>query len=257
MEVDPKKGVSLGEGAEAAAPPMLAGMMKDLSSSMPGIDEATSFAELLKHIQKLEFSCIVFDTAPTGHTLRLLAFPETVRKAMGTLQTLQSRMGGLMAQASSMLFGEDAPDPLARVDELLGLVSRVETLFKDKTHTTFVCVCIPEFLSLYETERLVQELNRMGIHCNNIVVNQVLLVPPGVCTVISWPAPAARAASRVLATDSSCRMCNARKKIQAKYMDQLYDLYEVRARARFQASVCAATHPLADVPRGGDAAAWR
>merc|ERR1719401_1178114 len=61
-----------------------------------------------------------------------------------------------------------------KVDNLRSATSTVKTMFEDPTKCTFVCVCIPEFLSVYETERLIQELCKHGIDASNIVVNQVL-----------------------------------------------------------------------------------
>ena len=49
--------------------------MKDFMKAMPGIDEATAFGEVLNQIDKFNYDLVIFDTAPTGHTMRLLKFP--------------------------------------------------------------------------------------------------------------------------------------------------------------------------------------
>ncbi|KAB2021772.1 hypothetical protein ERO13_D07G150600v2 [Gossypium hirsutum] len=182
-------------------------LFSDLANAIPGIDEAMSFGEMLKLVQTMDYSCIVFDTAPTGHTLRLLQFPATLEKGLEKMMSLKSKFGGLLSQVTRIFgvedeFGEDAI--IGRLEGMKNVIEQVNKQFKDPDLTTFICVCIPEFLSLYETERLVQELTKFEIDTHNIIINQVLFDDE----------------------DVESKLLKARMRMQQKYLDQFFMLYD-------------------------------
>jgi len=206
----------------------ISNIMGELSNSIPGIDEAMSFSELMKQVQQLDFDVVVFDTAPTGHTLRLLSFPTILEKALGKVMELKDRFGGIIGQATSALMGGQNPAEaqdalLGRLEETRAVINKVNDAFQDPALTTFVCVCIPEFLSIYETERLVQALSKFGINSHNIVVNQVLFPEKDAEELSEWFEQ--NQAGLPKEAQEICSKMMARKRMQDKYIGQCFDLY--------------------------------
>ncbi len=81
------------------------GFMKEIMGSIPGIDEAASFGEVMKSLDNYNFDLIIFDTAPTGHTLRLLNFPTILEKGLLKLIQLKEKFGPMVNQMQGMLSG--------------------------------------------------------------------------------------------------------------------------------------------------------
>jgi len=154
----------------------------------------------------MKYDIVVFDTAPTGHTLKLLKLPDLVQDGLQKLINMKSQFSSLVTMACNLfkVQGMDLDTLTSKLDALLPSIERINAQFKDPRQTTFVCVCIAEFLSVYVTERLVQELLKLDIDTHNIIVNNVL-----------YPDE-----------DKPCGLCRSRCKMQEKFLSQITDLYE-------------------------------
>ncbi len=151
-----------------------------LDLSIPGVDELMGILEIdrLAHRQRqggrarrADYDVIVVDTAPTGHTLRLLAAPETVAAAAEVLGELQ-RQHRLIREQLARVGRPEAADHL--IAALASQARDVAERLRDPGRTRFAWVTLPEVLSVAEAGSGIAALERAGIHVREIVVNRVL-----------------------------------------------------------------------------------
>jgi len=145
-----------------------------MGGSMPGADEAAAMRQLLEYLDDPRFDRVVIDTAPTGHTLRLLELPEMLDSMVGRLLSMREKFSGMMEGFKGM-FGvggddDEAPD----LDELRDRIERLRAVLQDPARTDFRVVMVPEEMSVVESERLVARLDEFSIPVGTVVVNRVM-----------------------------------------------------------------------------------
>jgi arsenite-transporting ATPase len=146
-----------------------------MGGAVPGADEAAALQLLLEYIDDPRFDRVVVDTAPTGHTLRLLELPEVMDSMVGRMLSIRERLGGLMDGMMGFLGDEDGDD--GELDDLHELADRIEELravLQDPARTDFRVVMIPEEMSVIESERLIRQLEDYSIPNETVVVNKVM-----------------------------------------------------------------------------------
>jgi arsenite-transporting ATPase len=81
----------------------------------------------------MEYSVIVFDTAPTGHTLRFLSFPSVLEKALAKLSGLGSRLGPMLSQVGAMMGQRPGQqdDLFGKLESMREIITEVNKQFKD------------------------------------------------------------------------------------------------------------------------------
>jgi arsenite-transporting ATPase len=151
-----------------------------LKLSLPGIDEVIGLLEIARMVRASgdTFDRVVVDTAPTGHTLRLLASPSLMGKVAALLDSLQAHhravvsalRGSYRANAADSLIVE-----LDRDGEFLA------ALLRDRERTRITWITLPEPMALEESSDAIGALESSGIHVDRLIVNRMTAPPPQPC----------------------------------------------------------------------------
>ena len=148
-----------------------------LGGPMPGADEAAAVQLLLEYLDDDRFDRVVVDTAPTGHTLRLLELPELLDSMVGRLLTFRQRIESMIDGIKGLFGGGPETDSGFDVDDLRELSDRIERLrgaLTDPARTDFRIVMVPEEMSVLESKRLREQLDAVDIPVGTVIVNRVM-----------------------------------------------------------------------------------
>lgn len=170
MEIDPDEATKeykeriIGPYREIMPADVIASLEENLSG--PCTTEMASFDRFIDFMEGDEYDVIVFDTAPTGHTIRLLELPVDWSKHI---------------EESAKGSGQTCLGPVQSIQDSKDKYDRATALLKDPTRTIFIFVMRPEDLSLFETLRASKELETIGIKSGEIIINGIL--PEEVCDI--------------------------------------------------------------------------
>jgi len=147
----------------------------DTASISPGAYESAIFEKMSQLILKnKEYDYIVFDTAPTGHTLRLITFPTSMNTWMESL--IKKRKKILMLK--NMKFNKKnkfSNDSVLNILESRhSWISDISKVLMDPSRVSFNFVMNAEKLSFLETKRAVKTLDEYGINIDKIIINRLL-----------------------------------------------------------------------------------
>jgi arsenite-transporting ATPase len=141
----------------------------------PGVDEMISLDLLMQAAASPEHDAVVFDTAPTGHTLRLMQLPGMLDGWFGSLLALRGHFARLGRAFRRLLPRRPAeePDLGAELASARERVAGLRAMLADPERTRFVLVSIPEAMSVLESERTIYTLAEQGIRVHRLLANQV------------------------------------------------------------------------------------
>ncbi|MEF8851707.1 MAG: ArsA family ATPase [Haloarculaceae archaeon] len=143
---------------------------------VPGGDEVAAL-EYIARYTSAGYDTVVFDTAPTGHTLRLFDLPEVLEETLGVAGEVRQRVRQTARTARSMVLGPAAywsgRDDADEIASLRERIDGVGDLFRDRDRTRFRVVLTPERMAVAETERLLSRLDDASVPVDSLVVNRV------------------------------------------------------------------------------------
>ena len=170
-----------------------------LDLSLPGIDEVTAILKIMELMREGQYDLVILDTAPAGHTIRLLALPEQMEHWIRVMEMMMEKHRFIARSLAHRYVPDEADHFLSAMANDL---QQLRDVLRNPESTEFVPVVNPEAMSIWETELLLQALTAGSIPVHSVIVNRLVT-------------------ARVEDDGTVCPFCEARARDQAPYRREI------------------------------------
>lgn len=158
-----------------------------------GVDEIFALDQIRKFVEG-HYDVVVWDTSPTGHTLRLLSISKKISDMVSQRLGFFMKLAHPIQTIKSWLGGEE-PKILTVFKELRETTEKIGEMLSD-SRTEFILVLNPEKLSMIETRQLREAAEEHNITIKRAVINKLML-------------------------PCKCKFCTLRRKEQEKNLEKI------------------------------------
>ncbi|MCX7966078.1 MAG: ArsA family ATPase [Syntrophorhabdaceae bacterium] len=147
----------------------------DYVGTAPGIEEEYMLNFIIELVENGTYDIIVWDTAPAGHTLRLLQLPHLFLKHMEAATRFYMSMYDYFEKIKGAVKLKGSKRTLLEIiSSWESLSERIVQFIRDRETTKYIIVTIPEALGVKLTDRIIKEFNENNLYVENIIINHVV-----------------------------------------------------------------------------------
>jgi len=178
----------------------------DYVGGAPGIEEEYMLYFIMELVRAQRYDLVVWDTAPAGHTLRLLHLPEIfLRHLEGATKFYLNLYSYFERAKETVTLKKGKKSLMGIISGWQALSNEIAAFIRDERLTEYIVVTIPEALGVKQTERIIQDFDAHGLPVHYLIINHCI-------------------------EQADCDFHRARKEMQANYIRLLTDEYGARLR---------------------------
>jgi arsenite/tail-anchored protein-transporting ATPase len=178
----------------------------DYVGGAPGIEEEYMLYFIMELVREGRYDLVVWDTAPAGHTLRLLHLPEIFLRHLEGATRFYLNLYSYFERAKEAVKLKKGKKSLMEIISGWQQLSHdIAAFIRDERLTEYIVVTIPEALGVKQTERIIQDFDAHGLPVHYLIINHVI-------------------------EQADCAFHQARQEMQAHYIRLLTEQYGERLR---------------------------